>query len=305
MSTNDAANPNTRFPGELWDEAGYLELVRRVLEHGEPRMDRTGTGTLTLFGAELKFDLLQNRFPLLTTKAMPFRTIVHELLFFVNGCTDNGALQARGVRIWDGNSSRAYLDSIGLTDRAEGDLGPVYGFQWRHFGANYSTCKDDYTGQGVDQLARAIAQLTQEPNSRRIVVSAWNAADLAKMVLPPCHMSFQFYVSNQKYLVCRMHQRSADLGLGLPFNIASYAALTHLVAHVTGLVPCRLEISIGVADVYKNHEAKLREQLTREPRHPPKLRIGRRLADVSETNADDFVLDDYLPGARIELPMAV
>ena len=194
---------------------------------GNKRGDRTGTGTLSLFGAQMRFSLRGGTFPLLTTKKVFYRGIAEELFWFIRSSTSAKELQDKNVRIWDGNSSREFLDSIGLKDREEGDLGPVYGFQWRHFGAEYINMHADYSGKGVDQLGEVI---------NRIIMCAWNPADLDKMALPPCHCLVQFYVANGE-LSCQLCQRSADMGLWVPFNIARYALLTIMIAHVTGLVP--------------------------------------------------------------------
>lgn len=239
--SDEGAQPPVVEHGELQ----YLRLVRDVMAKGALRGDRTGTGTLSLFGAQMRFNL-RDSFPLLTTKSVFWRGVAEELLWFVSGSTCAHQLRDRGVHIWDGNSSRAYLDSVGLVDREEGDLGPVYGWQWRHFGAEYKDRHTDYGGQGVDQLSELIEGIRNQPNSRRHIISAWNPPDLPKMALPPCHVLMQFFVANGE-LSCQMYQRSADLGLGVPFNIASYALLTYLVAHVTGLRPGDFVHTIGDA----------------------------------------------------------
>ena len=192
-------------------EEQYLSLIREILDHGVARGDRTGTGTLSVFGRSMRFDLRGGLFPLLTTKRVFWRGVVEELLWFVRGSTDANELSAKGIKIWDGNGSRAFLDAAGLQHRAVGDLGPVYGFQWRHFGASYSTAAADYSGKGVDQLADVVAQIKNDPQSRRIVLTAWNPAALSEMALPPCHMFAQFYVARGE-LSCQMYQRSADMG---------------------------------------------------------------------------------------------
>ena len=195
------------------DEKQYLDLVRLVIEKGCKKADRTGTGTLSLFGTQCRYDLRNNKFPLLTTKKVFIRGIAEELFWFIRGSTNAKELQEKNVRIWDANASRAFLDSQGLTEREEGDLGPVYGFQWRHFGAEYKTMHDDYTSQGVDQLGEVINQIKNQPHSRRIIMCAWNPPDVPRMALPPCHCFVQFYVANGE-LSCQLYQRSADLGLG-------------------------------------------------------------------------------------------
>lgn len=294
-----------KFDGELWDEAGYLELVRRTMDCGSPRTDRTGTGTLQLFGAQLKFDLSDGKFPLLTTKQMGLKTILEELLFFVRGQTDNKILQEKKVKIWDGNSSREYLDSIGLVNRQTSDLGPVYGFAWRHFGADYTDCNADYTGKGFDQLSRVIEYLQRKSDSRQMVMSAWNPCDLDKVVLPPCHVLVQFSVRDSRCLDCSMYQRSADLGLGLPFNIASYAALTYLLGAHCGLTPNTLTISIGDAHVYTNHVDPLKSQLKQSIKPVPRMKLARVHPRIESYEPADFELSGYEPGPRVCMPMAV
>jgi len=216
------------------EEMQYLDVVRDVIENGVQRGDRTGVGTLSKFGVQMRFSLRNNTLPLLTTKRVFWRGVAEELFWFVRGCTSNQALQERGVHIWDGNGSKEFLESRGLGHREEGDLGPVYGFQWRHFGAEYKTMHDDYTGQGVDQLAQIMETIQTNPNDRRMIMTAWNPLALQDMALPPCHLMCQFYVANGE-LSCQMYQRSADMGLGVPFNIASYSLLTIMIAHACNL----------------------------------------------------------------------
>jgi len=212
-------------PGQfLHEEYQYLKLVDEIMEKGVRMDDRTGVGTLSVFGTMMRFDL-RTSFPLLTTKRVFWRGVVEELLWFVKGDTNGKHLSEKGIKIWEGNGSREFLDKRGLSHREEGDLGPVYGFQWRHFGAKYVDMHTDYSGQGVDQLAECIKKIKEDPADRRIIMSAWNPADLNLMALPPCHMFCQFYVANGE-LSCLMYQRSCDMGLGVPFNIASYSLLT-------------------------------------------------------------------------------
>jgi len=238
------------------EEQQYLGLIRRIMESGNRKGDRTGTGTLSLFGAQMRFSLRNGAFPLLTTKKVFYRGIAEELFWFIRGSTSAKELQDRNVRIWDGNSSRQFLDSVGLVHREEGDLGPVYGFQWRHFGAQYTDMHADYSGQGVDQLADVIDKIKNRPDDRRILLCAWNPADLNKMALPPCHCLVQFYVANGE-LSCQLYQRSADMGLGVPFNIASYALLTVMLAHVTGTTPGDFVHTLGDAHVYRSRHRTL------------------------------------------------
>ncbi|KAG9244344.1 thymidylate synthase/dCMP hydroxymethylase domain-containing protein [Calycina marina] len=299
------------------EEHQYLNLIREILEHGEHRRDRTGTGTHSIFApTPLKFRLSTptglSILPLLTTKRVFVKAVIEELLWFVSGCTSSLPLSQKGVSIWDGNGSRAYLDSIGLTHRSEGDLGPVYGFQWRHFGATYIDAQTDYTGQGVDQLAEVIDKLKNKPYDRRIILSAWNPRDLHLMALPPCHMFAQFYVrfpggpGTQGHLDCQLYQRSCDMGLGVPFNIASYALLTHMLAHVCELVPGVFTHTMGDAHAYVNHVEALKTQLEREPRAFPGLEIVReRGGSIDGWAAVDFRVLGYKPYKGIAMKMSV
>ncbi|BFF94254.1 thymidylate synthase [Drosophila madeirensis] len=287
------------------DEQNYLELIRHIIKDGERRMDRTQVGTLSVFGTQLRFDMRKS-FPLLTTKRVFFRAVVEELLWFVAGKTDAKLLQAKNVHIWDGNSTREFLDKLGHTDRAVGDLGPVYGFQWRHFGAEYGTCDDDYSGKGIDQLRQVINTIRDNPSDRRIIMSAWNPLDIPKMALPPCHCLAQFYVSQTRgELSCQLYQRSADMGLGVPFNIASYALLTHMIAHVTGLKTGDFVHTMGDAHVYLNHVEPLKEQLERKPRPFPKLHIKRKVENIEDFRYEDFEVIGYDPYPKIKMDMAV
>lgn len=258
---------------------------------------------------------------------MFLRAVIAELLWFVSGNTSSKPLADAGIKIWDGNGSRAYLDSIGLTHRAEGDLGPVYGFQWRHFGAEYKDCNTDYTGQGVDQLAEVVHKLRNNPFDRRIILSAWNPADLKIMALPPCHMFAQFYVRypnaprgadakcpaeltkearGQGYLDCQLYQRSCDMGLGVPFNIASYALLTHMLAHVSGLTPGVFTHTMGDAHVYKDHVEALKEQLERQPREFPTLKIAKEKGEsIDGWKVEEIEVLGYKPHGGIKMKMSV
>lgn len=285
-------------------EQQYLDLVREILSTGISKQDRTGVGTKSVFGRTMRFSLRDGVLPLFTTKRVFWRGVALELLWFLSGDTSAKTLQAQGVNIWDGNSSREYLDSLGLKDREVGDLGPVYGFQWRHFGAEYGTMHDDYKGKGVDQIAEIVKQLRTNPDSRRIVLSAWNPTALPEMALPPCHVMCQFYVAN-KELSCQMYQRSADMGLGVPFNVASYALLTHILAFVCDLRPGEFVHVIGDAHVYTNHEEALLEQLKREPRPFPKLIIKTATKDIDAVKFEDLELVDYDPHGPIKMQMAV
>ncbi len=246
----------------------------------------------------------QDTIPLLTTKRVFWKGVAEELLWFIRGSTNANELSAKGIKIWDGNSSREFLDKHGFVDREEGDLGPVYGFQWRHFGAEYKDMHADYTGQGIDQLRSVIDKLKNNPNDRRIIMSAWNPLDIPKMALPPCHCFVQFYVTG-KDLSCLLYQRSGDVGLGIPFNIASYSLLTHMIAHVTGLNASEFVHVIGDAHVYSNHIKALEEQLLREPREFPKLIMKTKRDDIEQFTFEDFEIVGYNPHPIIKMEMAV
>jgi len=287
------------------EEMQYLDLLRNVLFSGVERPDRTGVGVLGTFGTTMKFDLRNGKLPLLTTKTVFFRGVLEELLWFIRGSTDSTLLHRKGIKIWDGNGSREYLDSIGLSHRREGDLGPVYGFQWRHFGAEYKDCETDYSGQGVDQLQNCINQIKTNPESRRIVLCAWNVRDLPHMALPPCHLLCQFWV-HEGELSCQFYQRSCDLILGVPFNIASYALLTHLLAHICGLQTGDLIHVLGDIHIYKTHLEAAREQICRTPDVFPRVLIKCDVSTPLEQYTDkDFELIDYHPQSAIKATMAL
>eukprot|EP00871_Galdieria_phlegrea_P005648 jgi/Galph1/6084/GphlegSOOS_G4688.1 len=289
----------------LHEEYQYLELVQTVMEHGIFKNDRTGIGTLSIFGHQMRFNL-RHHFPLLTTKKVFWKGVVHELLWFIRGSTNAKELGEKNVHIWDGNASRAFLNQIGLYDREEGDLGPIYGFQWRHFGAKYRTMHDKYQNEGVDQLADIVESLKKNPNSRRMILTAWNPSAIPEMALPPCHVLCQFYVSDG-YLSCHMYQRSCDMGLGVPFNIASYALLTYIMAKIVNMSPGDLIYSMGDVHIYSNHIGPLMIQLNRKPRTFPRLRIKERpgLETVDDFTFSDFELIGYHPHDTIKMEMAV
>ncbi|XP_069132759.1 thymidylate synthase-like isoform X3 [Argopecten irradians] len=219
------------------DEYKYLDAIQQILDHGIRKTNRTGVDTLSIFGMQMRYNLRED-FPLLTTKCVFWRGVAEELIWIIQGCTNGNKLKEKNIHIWDANGSKEFLSGIGLGHREEGDLGPVYGFQWRHFGAEYKDMHTDYSGAGVDQLKEVIRKIKNNPDDRRIIMSAWNPPDLPKMALPPCHAFVQFYVNVANgELSCQLYQRSADMGLGVPFNIASYALLTYMIAHVTDLKP--------------------------------------------------------------------
>ncbi|KAI8048819.1 thymidylate synthase/dCMP hydroxymethylase domain-containing protein [Syncephalis plumigaleata] len=312
-------NPVTAYLQALanrHEEYQYLDLLRHILVHGEERADRTGTGTKAVFAPpQMRFSLRDGRFPLLTTKRVPFRAVAEELLWFVRGETDANRLSAKGVKIWDGNGTKEFLEQVGLGHRRQGDLGPIYGWQWRHFGAQYTDCDADYTGQGVDQLAELVHKIRHHPHDRRLILSAWNVADLKQMALPPCHLLAQFYVSDGNdqqpaTLSCQLYQRSCDMGLGVPFNIASYALLTCMLAHVCNLVPGEFIHTMGDAHIYRDHIETLYTQITREPRDFPKLHIrprsdGKPIEKLEDFEFDDFELSGYEPHAKLAMKMSV
>jgi dihydrofolate reductase/thymidylate synthase len=303
-SCSSAGLASGAFPSRRHEEHQYLDMIRHVLEHGVHKGDRTGTGTLSTFGTTMRFSLQDGVLPLLTTKKVFWRGVAEELLWFISGDTNAKTLMDKGIHIWDGNGSRAFLDKLGLTQREEFDLGPVYGFQWRHFGAEYKTMRDDYSGQGVDQLKQLVHKLKTDPNDRRMVLSAWNPAAFHLMALPPCHMFAQFYVANGE-LSCQMYQRSADMGLGVPFNIASYALLTRLLAQCAGLQPGEFIHVIGDCHVYKDHVEPLKEQLTREPLPFPTLKINSSCTDIDGFKFGDFELVGYQSHKAIAMKMSV
>ena len=261
----------------------YLDLMQHVLDHGTQKSDRTGTGTTSVFGYQMRFDL-QEGFPLVTTKKCHLRSIIHELLWFLQGDTNIKYLKDNGVSIWD-----EWADE-------NGNLGPVYGKQWRSW-----TAPD---GRTIDQIKIAIDQIRNNPDSRRIIVSAWNVSDLDKMALAPCHAFFQFYVADGK-LSCQLYQRSADIFLGVPFNIASYALLTMMMAQVCNLQPGDFVHTFGDAHLYSNHMEQTREQLSREPRPLPTMKINPAVTDIFGFKFEDFTLEGYDPHPAIKAPVAV
>lgn len=300
---NGNGSIKTKEP-ENREEQQYLDTIKLLLDKGFRKEDRTGTGTLSVFGHSMRFSLRDGVLPLLTTKRVFWRGVAEELLWFIRGSTNANELAEKGVHIWDANGSRSFLDKLGFQEREEGDLGPVYGFQWRHSGADYKGMHHDYSGQGVDQLKEIIHKLRTSPDDRRIIMCAWNPSDLSKMALPPCHVLVQFYVSEGE-LSCLLYQRSADVGLGVPFNIASYSLLTYMIAHVTGLKPGEFIHNMGDTHVYLNHIEPLKEQLKRKPRPFPRLKILRDVADIGDFKFEDFQLIDYNPHPKIQMEMAV
>ncbi len=261
----------------------YKELLQRVLDEGIRKEDRTGTGTTSVFGHQMRFDL-QNGFPLLTTKKLHLKSIVHELLWFIKGSTNVKYLQENGVRIWNEWA------------RDDGELGPIYGYQWRSW--------PDGKGGHIDQLKQVVESIRKNPDSRRHIVSAWNVGQLDEMELPPCHILFQFYVADGK-LSCQLYQRSADIFLGVPFNIASYAILTMMIAQVTDLEPGDFVHTLGDAHIYLNHIDQVKLQLTRSPRHLPTLTINPEVKDIDGFTYEDFSLSNYDPHPHIKGEISV
>lgn len=261
----------------------YLDLLKDILENGTDKHDRTGTGTRSVFGRQIRFDLSQG-FPLLTTKKLHLKSIIHELLWFLNGDTNVKYLQDNGVRIWNEWA------------REDGDLGHIYGYQWRSW--------PDYKGGTIDQISQAVDDIKNNPDSRRIIVSAWNVADLPNMALPPCHAFFQFYVANGK-LSLQLYQRSADTFLGVPFNIASYALLTMMMAQVCGLQPGDFIHTLGDTHIYLNHLEQARLQLTREPRQLPTMKINPDVKSIFDFKYEDFELEGYDPHPHIAAKVSV
>lgn len=258
----------------------YLDMLRYVLENGVDKMDRTGVGTRSVFGQQMRFDLSRG-FPLMTTKKMHLKSIIHELLWFIKGDTNVKYLQDNGVRIWN-----EWADE-------NGDLGPIYGSQWRN-----------WNGEGIDQLAQVVDKLKNNPNDRRMIVSAWNVSKIPEMHLPPCHMMFQFYVANGK-LSCMLYQRSCDMFLGVPFNIASYALLTMMLAQVCNLEPGEFVHTLGDTHIYHNHFEQVKEQLRREPLPLPTMRLNPQVKDINDFKYEDFTLDNYECYGAIKAQVAV
>lgn len=289
--------------GEKHDENQYISLISDILLHGEEIVGRNGT-TKAVFGAAMVFNLEDGTLPLLTTKKVAWKTCLKELLWFIKGCTDNDVLRKQKVKIWDGNASREFLDSRGLNHLEEGDLGPVYGHQWRHFNAEYKTRHDDYSGKGVDQLQYVIDQLKdpEKRSSRRIIMSAWNPCQLNEMALPPCHVLCQFNVIGDK-LSCSLYQRSGDVGLGVPFNIASYSFLTHLLAKHCGLQAHEFVYYLGNTHIYDDHYKPLEEQILKKPYPFPKITINTKKDDINDYVLEDFIVKDYKHHEVIKMEM--
>jgi thymidylate synthase len=285
-------------------EKQYLRLVKNIIKHGIKEVGRNGT-TYTQIGAMMRFPLENGEIPILTTKKMAWKSCLQELLWFIKGDTNNKTLQNQNVKIWDGNASRKYLDSRELFYLAENDLGPVYGHQWRFFNAPYYNCNTNYTGKGVDQLQNIIDVLkSDDKTSRRLILSAWNPNQIDEMALPPCHILSQFHVTNGDELSVSLYQRSGDVGLGIPFNIASYSFLTHIIATMCDLKPKEFIHHIGNAHIYDDHINPLEKQTLRTPLPFPILNID-KLSDINEYEMKHFTLENYNHLEPIKMKMRV
>lgn len=300
-------------------EQGYLDLVKECIDHGDYRLDRTKTGTYSLFGKQLTFDLKGSALPLLTTKKVAHNHVLKELLWIMKGETDSRTLDENGVKIWNANSSRTFLDRLGFRDRQEGDLGPIYGFQWRYAGAQYIDSGTDYTDAGgTDQLSQVVDKLkdSSSHSDRRLIICSWNVPQLKEMALPPCHCLVQFYVRRcatveRPFLDCQLYQRSADLGLGVPFNIASYSFLMYVIGKWCNLTPGKFIHTFGDVHVYSDHVEQLKLQITRTPYGFPTVKfVGDfELEDLKNISMDDwcdsFIVENYKYHPSIKLNMAI
>jgi len=290
--------------GVSHDENQYLQLISDILNEGEMICGRNGNAK-TVYGSSMHFSLENKTIPLLTTKKVAWKTCLKELLWFVKGSTNNDELINQNVKIWEGNGSRDFLDSRGLTYHRENDLGPVYGHQWRFFNADYTSCDDDYSGKGVDQLQNIIDMLKdpKQRSSRRMIMSAWNPCQLNEMALPPCHVLAQFNVLSGNKLSCSLYQRSGDVGLGVPFNIASYSFLTHILATHCGLEAHEFIYHLGNCHIYDDHIEALSEQVKRTPYVFPKLTISSKKTNINDYEVTDFIIEDYKFHSAIKMEM--
>ena len=286
------------------EENQYLDLIKTIIENGSDEQGRNGSVRVHI-GASMRFSLKDNTIPFLTTKRLAWKTCLKELLWFMRGDTNNKHLKEENVHIWDDNGSREFLDSRGLQHLEEDDLGPVYGHQWRHFNADYDTCHTDYTDKGVDQLSNIIEQLKnpETRTSRRLVMSAWNPCQIDKMALPPCHVLCQFNVVNGNQLSCCLYQRSGDVGLGVPFNIASYAMLTKIIASICDLEASEFIYFLSNAHIYDDHIESLKEQIKREPYPFPKMLIKEKITDIDSISLENIEIKDYSYHSKITMKM--
>ena len=287
----------------IHEEYQYLNLLKNIIKNGEKIKGRNGN-TKVIFGTSMRYSL-ENQIPILTTKKMAWKTCIKELLWFMNGETDNKILKKQNVNIWNKNGTREFLDSRGLYYLEEDDLGPIYGHQWRNFNAPYYSSKEKNLNHGVDQINNIIKQLScpKERYSRRIILSAWNPQQIDKMALPPCHILSQFHVSNNNELSCSLYQRSGDVGLGIPFNILSYSVLTYILAKHCGLKPKEFIHFIGNAHIYESHEENLEKQLERIPIKFPKLYIKNKYDNINDYKINDFIVDNYSYCKKINMEM--
>lgn len=290
----------------MFGEKQYLAMVKHIINSGARQVGRNGSTRVSI-GHMMKFSLKNNKLPLITTKKLAWKTCLKELIWFVRGQTDNRILKNQNVKIWNGNGSREFLDSRGLNHLREDDLGPVYGHQWRHFNAKYSNSDEDYTGKGIDQLNDIINQLRNFDTrySRRLIMTAWNPLQINEMALPPCHVMCQFHLVGQNKLSCSLYQRSGDVGLGIPFNIASYSFLTHLIAHHCDLKADKFIHFIGNAHIYEDHVESLSMQTLRDPYDPPSVYIKNKYDDINDYDIDDFEVKDYKSFKKINMDMRV
>lgn len=286
-------------------EEQYLELIRDLIKENNEEKSRSGD-TLTNIGSSMYFSLENNKIPILTTKKVAVKTCIKELLWFLNGNTNNKLLKEQNVKIWNDNASKSFLESRGL-DYEEDDLGPVYGHQWRFFNAEYKTCNDDYSNKGVDQIQILIDNLKNPETrySRRHIVSAWNPIQVDKMALPPCHVLFQFHVTRNNKLSCSLYQRSGDIGLGVPFNIMSYSALTILIANHCDLEPYEFIYYIGNTHIYKEHIEALKEQVNRIPYEFPTMTVNKKRQNINDYVLEDFNIKDYVFHDKINMKMNI
>ena len=286
---------NKKYRNNVYHEENqYLNLINDIIENDETFEGRNGK-TLAIFGSAMYFSLENNKIPLLTTKKLAIKTCLKELLWFIKGDTNNKNLKNENVHIWDANSSRSFLDSRGLTDYKEDDCGPIYGFQWRHFNADYKDCNSDYNDCGIDQLNYIISQLknSETRNSRRLIMSAWNPCQLDQMALPPCHVMCQFNVTNNNKLSCSLYQRSGDVGLGVPFNIASYSFLTHLIAYHCNLEAYEFIYYLGNSHIYDDHIESLKIQKEKTPYDFPTIEILNKYENIEDYKVKDFKINNY------------
>jgi thymidylate synthase len=283
-------------------EQQYLSLLKNVLDNGERRSDRTGVGVISVFtSVPIRYDLMNGKVPIFTTKKVVWDKGIQELLWYISGGTSSKQLEKVGVNYWKGNSTREFLDAQGLTEYEEGELGPIYGAQWRRWGAEYK----NEQSEGIDQLKWIINEIKTNPTSRRLILSAWNVSDLNKMALPPCHMFCQFYVSKNKYLHSTLYQRSGDLFLGVPLNVLCYSLLTHIIAQVCDLETGSFTHVIGDAHIYTNHIDAVNKQLSRKVYPFPKVSFLRHISDIDDVQFEDFIISDYWSHSPIKAPMAI